>query len=250
MLRLAGRGHHVTGNDVTWPQVIGSDPEVTSFHRKSPGSGCRRPKTGGFCAFHFLQGCTLQEEAVTWQKITSRDFRWAEVIRKRHFTGSHLEMVVEDRKLVYTVRLTSYKAVDRRRQSHDRKWCHVISGDRKWRHFTGNHLEVAVEGRILAYNVRFTSYKAVTHMRRQSRDTNDVALLGWPEVTQKWSHLSESHLEMAVEGRRTGVYCAFDFLQGCSSQEEAVTWQEMTWRDLRCPEVTRKWRHLPGSHLE
>jgi len=28
----------VTGN-VTSPQVTGSDPEVTSFHRKSPGSG-------------------------------------------------------------------------------------------------------------------------------------------------------------------------------------------------------------------
>jgi len=29
----------VTGIDITLPQVTGSDPEVTSFYRKSPGSG-------------------------------------------------------------------------------------------------------------------------------------------------------------------------------------------------------------------
>ena len=33
----------MTGNDVTWIEVTVSDPEVTSFDRKSPGSGCRRP---------------------------------------------------------------------------------------------------------------------------------------------------------------------------------------------------------------
>ena len=35
----------MTGNDVTFPHVTVSDPEVTSIHQKSPGSGCRRPKT-------------------------------------------------------------------------------------------------------------------------------------------------------------------------------------------------------------
>ena len=59
------RRRHVTGNDVTLLQVTESDPEVTSFDRKSPGSGCRRPKTRIYCAFHFLQGCVSQEEAVT-----------------------------------------------------------------------------------------------------------------------------------------------------------------------------------------
>ena len=33
----------MTGNDITRPQVTGSDPEMTSFNRKSPGSGCGRP---------------------------------------------------------------------------------------------------------------------------------------------------------------------------------------------------------------
>jgi len=68
----------VTGNDVTWPQVTGSDPKVTSFDRKSPGSGCTRPKTCIYCVFHFLQGCRLQEEAVTWQEMTTHHLRWLE----------------------------------------------------------------------------------------------------------------------------------------------------------------------------
>jgi len=55
-LYLAG-GNHVTGN-VTWPQVPGSDPQVTSLDRKSPGSGGGRPKTHVYCTFHFLQGCS------------------------------------------------------------------------------------------------------------------------------------------------------------------------------------------------
>jgi len=116
------------------PQVTKSDPEVTSFDRKSPAGGCRRVKTAVYCIFHFLQGCSSQEEAVTWQKVTSRDLKWPEVTRKwRHFTGSNLEMAVEGRKPAYTVDFTSYKAVARRRrQSRDMKWRHVTSGERKW----------------------------------------------------------------------------------------------------------------------
>jgi len=128
----------VIGNDVTCPQVTGSDPEVTSFDRWLPISRCRRPKTGVYCTFHFLQGCSSQEEAVTWQEMTSRVLTWPEVTRKwRHFTGSHLEMAVECRKLPYTVHFTCYKAVARRRQSRDRKRRHVTSGDRKW---PGSHV--------------------------------------------------------------------------------------------------------------
>jgi len=124
----------VTGNDVAWPQVTESDPKVTSFVKRSPGSGCRRPKTGVYCTFPFLQGCWSQEEALTWQEMTSRDFRWLEVTRKwRHLTGSQLEVPVEGRKLAYIVHFTSYKAVARRRrQSRDRKWRHVTSVDQKW----------------------------------------------------------------------------------------------------------------------
>jgi len=73
--RSSGGGSHVTGNDVMWPQVTGSDPEVTSFAWKTPGSACRRPKNSVHSTFHFLQGCSLQEEAVTWQEMTSRDLR-------------------------------------------------------------------------------------------------------------------------------------------------------------------------------
>ena len=34
----------MTANDVTSPQVTESDPEVTSFDRKSPGRDCGGPK--------------------------------------------------------------------------------------------------------------------------------------------------------------------------------------------------------------
>jgi len=121
----------VTENDVTWPQVTGSHSEVTSFDRKSHRSGFKRPQTGVYCAFDFLHGCSSQGQAVMWQKM-SRDLRWPEVTRKwRYLTGSHLEVAV-GRKLAYTVCLTSYKAVARRRrQSRDRKWRPETSGDRK-----------------------------------------------------------------------------------------------------------------------
>jgi len=133
--------------------------------------------------------------------MTSRHLRWLEVTLKwRHFTVSHLEVAVEGQKLAYTVPLTSYKAVARRRrQSSDWKWRHVTSGNRK---LPGSYVI-------------------------------------WPEAP-------------GSDCRRTKscVYCTFPFLQGCSSQQEAVTWQEMTSHDLRWPEVTQKWRHLTGSYLE
>ena len=46
-------------------------------------------------------------------------------------TASQLEVAVEGQKLAYHVRFTSYKAVVRRRQTLDRKWRHVTSGDQK-----------------------------------------------------------------------------------------------------------------------
>jgi len=181
--------------------VTRSDFEVTSFDGKSPGSGCRRVKTCVYCMFDFLQGCSSQEEAVTWQEMASRVLSWPEVTRKwRQLTGSYLEVAVEVQKLAYTMRLTSYKAVARRRrQSCDRKWRHVSSRNRKWRR-------------------------------------SDVI---WPKSPGSGCRRPKTH-----------VYCLFDFLPGCSSQEEAVTWQEMMSRDLRWPQVTRKWRLLTGSYLE
>jgi len=118
-------------SDVIWPAV--------------PRSGCRGPKTGIYCTFLFLQDCSSQEEAVTWQEMTSHDLRLPEVTWKwRHWKGSHLEVAVEGRKLGYTVHFTSYKAVTRmRRHSRDRKWRHVTTGSRndpevtfdpKWRY--------------------------------------------------------------------------------------------------------------------
>ena len=72
----------MTENDVTWRHVTGSDPEVTSFDRKSPGSGCRRPICQILGAFELLQGCNLQEVAVTLQARASCDLTLPEVTRK------------------------------------------------------------------------------------------------------------------------------------------------------------------------
>jgi len=41
----------VKGIAVMYPEVIGSDPEMTSFDWKWPGKGCRRPKTCVLGAF-------------------------------------------------------------------------------------------------------------------------------------------------------------------------------------------------------
>ena len=49
----------MTGNDVTCPHVIGSDPEVMSFDWKSPESGSGGPKTCALLTFELQQGCNL-----------------------------------------------------------------------------------------------------------------------------------------------------------------------------------------------
>ena len=92
-------------------------------------------------------------------------------LKRRHLTGSHLEVAREGRKLAYTVYFTSYKAVVRRRKSHERKGHHLLQ-------VTGSNPEVKSFDRKsfgsggkmqkLMYTVYFTSYKAVARRRRQS----------------------------------------------------------------------------------
>jgi len=99
-----------------WHQVTGIHLEVTSFDRKSTGSGCRKPKTHVLYIFHFLQGRSSQE-AVMLQEMTSRDLWWLKVTQNwRHLTASHLEVAVEAQKFACTLHFTSYKAVARRRR--------------------------------------------------------------------------------------------------------------------------------------
>ena len=82
------------GNDVTWLEVGGSDPEVTSFDRKSLGNGCIRSISQVLGTFELLQSCNLQDVAVTYQEMTSRSRKSQEVTRKlRHLTGSHLKLL-------------------------------------------------------------------------------------------------------------------------------------------------------------
>ena len=63
----------MTGSGVTRPHVSGSDPEVTSFHCKSPGNGCRRPISKVLGSFELLLGFNSQEVAVVRQETTSHD---------------------------------------------------------------------------------------------------------------------------------------------------------------------------------
>ena len=60
-------------NDGTRPEITGSDQEVASFDRKSPGSGCRRRISQVMDMFELQHGCNSQEVAVTWLEIMSRD---------------------------------------------------------------------------------------------------------------------------------------------------------------------------------
>jgi len=118
-------------------------------------------------------------------------------------------------------------------------------------HLTGSRLEVAVGGRKLRYSVHFTSYKAVAHRRRQARDSK------WRHVTlnnRKWPgrcHLTGSHLEVAVEGRKlayTVHFTSYKPVARTRRQSRDRKWRHVTsgdhkWpgSDVILPEVTWKW---------
>jgi len=177
--------------------------------------------------------------------MASCDLRWPEVTRKwRHLNGSHLKVAVEGRKLAYTVHFTSYKPVAcRRRQSRDRKWRHVTSGDRTW--LGSDVISPQVTWKWL-YKAEARIYRAFHFLQaiaRRSRQSRDRIWRSVPQVIGSDPELTSFDRKSPGSGCRrpkTRVYCAFHFLQGCSSEEEAVTWQEMTSRDLRWSEATRK----------
>ena len=56
----------MTGNVVTCAHVTGSDSEVTSFDRKSPGSCCTRPEVKCWV-------CLSSNRAVTRKRSLSHD---------------------------------------------------------------------------------------------------------------------------------------------------------------------------------
>jgi len=153
-----------------------------------------------------------------------------------HLTGSHLEVAVESRKLTHTVCLTFYKAVAFRRQSRDRKWCHVTSDDRKWPISDVIWPEVTwsgCRGSKTGLYCKFhflqgcCSQEAVTWPGMKSRD------LRWPDVTWKWRHLTGSHLEVAVEGRKLAYIVHV-------TSYKAVARRRRQSRD-------RKWRHMTSG---
>jgi len=189
--------------------------------------------------------------------MTWRDRRSPEVSpKRRHLTGSHLEVAVEGRKLAYTVHFTSYKAVARRRQSRDGKCRHVTSGDLKWPgsdviwpEVTWKWLEKAENWRIL-----YTSLPTKLHLAGGGSHVtgNDVT---WPQVTGSDPKLESFDRKSPGSGGwrrpKTRVCSTFHFLQGCSSprrQSRDRKWRHVTsgdrrWpgKDVILPEVTWKW---------
>ena len=77
----------MTGNNVMQLEMTGSDPEVTSFHRKWPGEGCRRPKTPALVAFQLLPGCNSQVvvaslKVISHGLVTASDLEVSSIHRK------------------------------------------------------------------------------------------------------------------------------------------------------------------------
>jgi len=131
-------GSHVTGNTVMWPEVTRKWCHLTQSLLEVAVEGWKLAYTVHFTFYKSVARSGRQSR----QEMTLRD----------QVTGSHLEVALKGWKLEYTVHFTSYRAVAcSGRHSRDRNWCHVISGDWKWRHLTGIHLEVAVEGRTRIY---------------------------------------------------------------------------------------------------
>jgi len=94
--------------------VTASDPEVTSFDRKSPGSGCKSENWRVLyislpTRLWLAGGSHATGNDVTGPQVTGSDPELTS------FDGSHLEVAV-GLKLEYTVHFTTYKAVAHRRR--------------------------------------------------------------------------------------------------------------------------------------
>jgi len=68
------------------------------------------------------------------------------------------------------------------------------------------------------------------------------------QETRKWCHLTGSVLDVAVKCRKLAYTVHFTYYKAvaCSRRQSRDT----KWLNIRWPEVTRKWRHLTGSHLQ
>jgi len=63
----------MTVNDITWPGATASAPEVTSFHRKSPGSSCKSGKLGFCLLLAATGGSHVTGDYVAWPGMTGSD---------------------------------------------------------------------------------------------------------------------------------------------------------------------------------
>jgi len=69
-------GSHVTQNDVTWPQVTGNDPEVTSLdrsHQKVAVEGRKLAYTVHFTSYKVVAHSRWEWRDRKWRHVTSGD---------------------------------------------------------------------------------------------------------------------------------------------------------------------------------
>jgi len=227
----------MASRDLRGPEVTPKWCYLTGSHLEGVLEGRKLAYTVHFTAYKAVARSRRQSRGrngVTWFQDTGSD---QEVTS---FKRMSLEVAVKGRKLTYNVHFTSYKAVARsRRQSCNRKWHHVISGDRK---LPGSHLKVAVGGQKLAYNVHLTSYKGVTRTSKQSRDRKWRHVTLGTEVTRKWRHLTGSHLEGALEGRKLTYTIHFTSYKAWARSGRQS-------RDRKWHQVISGYRKLPGSDI-
>jgi len=182
----------MTGNDVTWPQVTESDPEVTSFDwslLEVAVEGRKVTYTVRFTCYKTVARSRRQSRDRKSRHVTSGDRSDREVTsfdRKSPGYGCRRLKTRVYCKFHFLQGCSSkYEAVTWLEiTSHDLRW---PEGTRKWHYLTGSHVEVAVI-RKLAYTVHFTSHKGVAHRSKQSHVRMMSRDLRWQEVTRKWRH--------------------------------------------------------------
>jgi len=116
----------MTWRDLRWPEVTRKWHHLIGSHLEVAVEGEKLAYAVDFTSHKNVARGRRQSRDRKSRDVTSGDRKW------RHFTGSHLEVAVEGRKLAYTVYFTSSEAeACSRRQSRDRKRRHVTWGDRK-----------------------------------------------------------------------------------------------------------------------
>ena len=176
-----------------------------------------------------------------WPQVTGSDPKVMSFDRKS--PGSCLE----DWKLSYNVRFTSYQLCLEGGSSH-------FTGNVTWPQVTGSDPKVmSIERKLPGSGGRRPKTRVLCAFhflqsfipQEETFMSQEMTLrnLRWPEVALKWRHLTGSHLEVVVESQNSrGVCVSLPTRQ--SLDKNHVTWPQVSGSD---PEVTSFDRKSPGS---